>query len=105
MTAHMLSPEDHARYCFEMARLYAELGDEANMLRYLTKASEGGFDVMSEMRSDAKLDSLSQRCARDTAGSECKGAAERTRFDRYCARQGAPVAADSAELIPPDDYL
>jgi tetratricopeptide (TPR) repeat protein len=56
LTAHMLSPEDHARYCFEMARLYAELGDETNMLRYLTKASEGGFDVMTEMRSDAKLD-------------------------------------------------
>src|SRR5881398_2367697 len=35
LTAHMLSPEDHARYCFEMARLYAELGDETNMLRYL----------------------------------------------------------------------
>jgi tetratricopeptide (TPR) repeat protein len=56
LTAHMLSPEDHARYCFEMARLYAELGDETNMLRYLTMASEGGFDVMSEMRSDPKMD-------------------------------------------------
>jgi tetratricopeptide (TPR) repeat protein len=56
LTAHMLSPEDHARYCFEMARLYAELGDETNMLRYLTMASEGGFDVMGELRSDAKLD-------------------------------------------------
>jgi tetratricopeptide (TPR) repeat protein len=56
LTAHMLSPEDHARYCFEMARLYAELGDETSMLRYLTMASEGGFDVMGEMRADAKLD-------------------------------------------------
>src|SRR5258708_22632208 len=56
LTAHMLSPEDHARYCFEMARLYAEVGDETSMLRYLTKASEGGFDVMPEMRSDPKLD-------------------------------------------------
>jgi tetratricopeptide (TPR) repeat protein len=56
LTAHMLSPEDHARYCFEMARLYAELGDETNMLRYLTMASEGGFDVLGEMHSDAKLD-------------------------------------------------
>jgi tetratricopeptide (TPR) repeat protein len=56
LTAHMLSPEDHARYCFEMARLYAELGDETDMLRYLTMASEGGFDVMGELRSDPKLD-------------------------------------------------
>ncbi len=52
LTAHMLSPEDHARYCFEMARLYAELGDQTNMLHYLTMASEGGFDVMGEMRGD-----------------------------------------------------
>jgi tetratricopeptide (TPR) repeat protein len=56
LTAHMLSPEDHARYCFEMARLYADLGDEANMLHYLTMASEGGFDVLGEMRSDSTLD-------------------------------------------------
>ena len=50
LTAHMVSPEDHARYCFEMARMYSELGDEANMLHYLTMASEAGFDVMSAMR-------------------------------------------------------
>jgi tetratricopeptide (TPR) repeat protein len=56
LTAHMLSPEDHARYCFEMARLYADLGDETNMLHFLTIASEGGFDVLGEMRSDATLD-------------------------------------------------
>jgi|SRR5271168_539821 len=52
LTAHMVSPEDHARYCFEMARLYAELGDETNMLHFLTMASESGFDVLGEMRSD-----------------------------------------------------
>ncbi len=56
LTAHMVSPEDHARYCFEMARLYAELGDETNMFHYLTTASEAGFDVMAEMRSDNVMD-------------------------------------------------
>jgi tetratricopeptide (TPR) repeat protein len=56
LTAHMVSPEDHARYCFEMARLYAELGDETNMLQYLTKASEAGFDVLDQMRSDNVMD-------------------------------------------------
>jgi tetratricopeptide (TPR) repeat protein len=56
LTAHMVSPEDHARYCFEMARLYGELGDEANLLRYLTMASESGFDVLGEMRSDNALE-------------------------------------------------
>jgi hypothetical protein len=52
----MVSPEDHARYCFEMARLYAELGDETNMLHYLTMASEAGFDVLGEMHGDSMMD-------------------------------------------------
>jgi tetratricopeptide (TPR) repeat protein len=56
VTAHMVSPDDHARYCFEMARLYAELGDETNFLHYLTMASEAGFDVLGEMRSNATMD-------------------------------------------------
>src|SRR5271163_1072360 len=55
LTAHMVSPEDHARYCFELAKLYAETGDEASMLHYLTMASEGGFDVLDEMRSDSTM--------------------------------------------------
>jgi tetratricopeptide (TPR) repeat protein len=53
--AHMLSPADHAHYCFEIARLYAHRGDETNMLRYLTLASEGGFDVLGSMGSDEVL--------------------------------------------------
>jgi tetratricopeptide (TPR) repeat protein len=53
--AHMLSPADHAHYCFEIARLYAHRGDEENMLRYLTLSSEGGFDVLGSMGSDEVL--------------------------------------------------
>jgi predicted DCC family thiol-disulfide oxidoreductase YuxK len=55
MTARMLSPEDHARYCYEMARLYAERKDDANVVHFLTMASEAGFDVMTEMSSDKVL--------------------------------------------------
>ena len=55
MTARMLSPEDHARYCFEMARLYAERKDDANVIQYLTMASEAGFDVLTEMSADKEL--------------------------------------------------
>jgi len=55
LTARLLSPEDQARYCFEMARLYAERKDETNMLHYLTRASEDGFDVLTEMSSDKVL--------------------------------------------------
>lgn len=54
-TTRMLSPEDHARFCYELARLYAARGDEENMLHFLTMASESGFDVLREMGSDAVL--------------------------------------------------
>jgi Flp pilus assembly protein TadD len=55
VTAHMLSSNDRARFCFEMARLYAERGDEVNLLHYLTMSSEGGFDVLGAMGNDAVL--------------------------------------------------
>jgi tetratricopeptide (TPR) repeat protein len=52
VSIHMLSPEDHARFCFELARLYAHRGDEMQMLHFLTVASEGGYDVLPAMGSD-----------------------------------------------------
>jgi tetratricopeptide (TPR) repeat protein len=55
VTTRMLSPEDHARFCFELARLYAQRGDEQMMLHYLTMASEAGFDVLGEMGPDSVL--------------------------------------------------
>lgn len=56
ITMRMLSPADHARFCYELARLYAQHGDVANVLHYLTTASEGGFDVMEAMRHDDLLE-------------------------------------------------
>ena len=56
VTAHLLSSDDRARFCFEMARLYAQRGDEANLFHYLTMSSEGGFDVLRAMGSDAVLE-------------------------------------------------
>ena len=55
VTARMLSPEDHARFCFELARLYAQHGDEATMFHFLTMASEAGFDVLGAMTYDGIL--------------------------------------------------
>lgn len=55
LEVHMLSPSDHARYLFELARLYAHRGDEIQMLHYLQMSSEGGFDVEREMGSDDVL--------------------------------------------------
>jgi tetratricopeptide (TPR) repeat protein len=56
ITMRMLSPADHARFCYELARLYAQHGDIAQMLHYLTTASEGGFDVLEAMRHDPVLE-------------------------------------------------
>jgi tetratricopeptide (TPR) repeat protein len=55
ITARMLSPEDHARFCYEMARLYAQRGDEETMLHFLTMASEAGFNVLDQMTFDNAL--------------------------------------------------
>jgi tetratricopeptide (TPR) repeat protein len=55
VSAHMLSPADHAHFCFEIARLYAHRGDETQMLHYLQLASEGGFDVLGEMHDDSVM--------------------------------------------------
>jgi tetratricopeptide (TPR) repeat protein len=52
ITTRMLSPADHARYCFELARLYLQRGDEKAMMHYLTTASEAGFDILNAMNSD-----------------------------------------------------
>ena len=50
--AHVLSPTDHGRFCYEMAKLAAEQHDEAGMLRWLARSSEGGFDVQTPMSGD-----------------------------------------------------
>jgi tetratricopeptide (TPR) repeat protein len=55
ISAHLLSPDDHARFCYEMARLYAQRQDELNMLHFLTMASEGGYDVAGSLGSDQVL--------------------------------------------------
>lgn len=55
VSAHLLSTEDRALFCFEMARLYAEQKDDANVMHWLTKASESGYDIRNGIRSDAAM--------------------------------------------------
>jgi len=50
--AHVLTATDHGRFCFEMAKMAAELHDDANVIRWLARSSEAGFDVKSEMNGD-----------------------------------------------------
>lgn len=53
--AHMLSPADKGRFCYELAKLALGRGDEAEMLHWLAKASESGFDLRSGMAGDAQM--------------------------------------------------
>jgi tetratricopeptide (TPR) repeat protein len=55
IAAHVLTSEDRARFSFEMAKLYAQGGQEEQMLHSLAMASEAGMDVQREMQKDAVL--------------------------------------------------
>jgi tetratricopeptide (TPR) repeat protein len=55
IAAHFMSAADHGRFCYEMARTFAESGNETEMLHWLTKAAEYGIDVMQDMAKDKPL--------------------------------------------------
>ena len=50
--AHVLSPADRGRFCYEMAKLAAQNGKDAEVLDWLAKAIETGFDVRYQMNYD-----------------------------------------------------
>jgi len=50
--AHVLSTSDRGRYCFEMAKMAAAMHDNDNVLRWLARASEAGFNVKEQMVGD-----------------------------------------------------
>ena len=53
--ARVLSSVDRGRFCFEMARLAAQRGKDAEVMDWLAKAVESGFDVRYEMSNDRSL--------------------------------------------------
>lgn len=53
--AHVLSPSDRGRFCFEMAKLAARDHDVDGVLRWLARATEVGFDTQLEMGQDRVL--------------------------------------------------
>lgn len=53
--AHVLSPSDRGRFCFEMAKLAGRDHDVESMLRWLARATEIGFDTQGEMGADRVL--------------------------------------------------
>ena len=55
ISAHVLSTQNYSELCFEIAKVYAREHRAAPMRLWLAKASEGGFDVRGNMRSDTVL--------------------------------------------------
>jgi tetratricopeptide (TPR) repeat protein len=55
ISAHVLSPEDRALFCIEMAKTYAQTGNEKEMLHSLSMASEAGANLIAEMSKDKDL--------------------------------------------------
>ena len=53
--AHVLSPSDRGRFCFEMAKLAARDHDMDSVLRWLARATEVGFETKEEMAQDHVL--------------------------------------------------
>ena len=54
--AHVMSPEDRGRFCFEMAKLEARQHDDDAVLLWLARATEAGFDIHVEMIGVAEMD-------------------------------------------------
>jgi tetratricopeptide (TPR) repeat protein len=55
VSAHVLSPEDRAQFCIEMAKMYAQAGNEKEMMHSLSMASEAGANLIAEMSKDKDL--------------------------------------------------
>jgi tetratricopeptide (TPR) repeat protein len=54
--AHVLGSSDHGRFCFEMAKMSARIHDDDNVVRWIARASEAGFDVKEQMAGDKDFD-------------------------------------------------
>ena len=50
--AHILGASDRGRFNFEMAKMSARQHDDANVIRWLARSAESGFDVRTEMSND-----------------------------------------------------
>ncbi|HVP65041.1 MAG TPA: tetratricopeptide repeat protein [candidate division Zixibacteria bacterium] len=58
VSAALRSPEDQARHAYEMAKLYASIGDFERALRYLRKAMEEGYPEIRNVYKEKSFASL-----------------------------------------------
>jgi tetratricopeptide (TPR) repeat protein len=50
--AHVLSANDRGRFCFEMAKMAAQQHEDDDVIRWLARSVESGFDVKDAMGGD-----------------------------------------------------
>ncbi|HUO59035.1 MAG TPA: tetratricopeptide repeat protein [Candidatus Acidoferrales bacterium] len=52
VSGQLRTPADHARHAYEMAKLYASIGDTERALRFLRRAMEEGYPEIGEVYKD-----------------------------------------------------
>ena len=58
VVAHVLSPQNRAKFCLEMAKLMLSRKDHAATMHWLAMASEGGMDLSDVLAKDPVLSAL-----------------------------------------------
>jgi tetratricopeptide (TPR) repeat protein len=89
-TLHMMTAGERATFCFQMAKVYARMGNEPEMLHQLQTASEAGMDIEREMLQDSDL----ARFAKDPRVAELVLVAK-------SLREGRMIRGNVASVLPP----
>ena len=93
---HMLSTDDRANFCFQMAKVYARLGNETEMLHSIETASQAGMDVQYEMARDRDL----AKYEKDPRVIEIVAVAKSLRQKRAARETVASALPPAASAIP-----
>jgi tetratricopeptide (TPR) repeat protein len=91
---HILSSSDRAALHLEMAKAYARMGNEAEMLHALETASESGMEIQDEMAQDPAL----AKYVNDPRVVTMVRAARTLRASRMAQRN---VATGAVPALPP----
>ena len=96
-TLHMMTAGDRANFCFQMAKVYARMGNEPEMLHQLQTASEAGMDIQHQMAQDEDL----ARFAKDPRVAEVVLIAKSLREGTMVRGNVASVLPSTAPADPP----
>jgi tetratricopeptide (TPR) repeat protein len=95
--AHVLGSSDHGRFCFEMAKMSAKIHDDDNVVRWLARASEAGFDVKEQMAGDKDFEPYRKDVRIETAIRNAKAMRTGQIADSGLA---PPIPSPSGKKVP-----